>query len=606
MKIKFKDWCTFIILAILCFGLWYKLEYPRFAFVDLSFNKQQALSESENYLKSKGVDTNKYARAVIFDSDERFNRYFQHAAGLKAEEEFIKQHDFDLFRWMVRFFKESQKEEYLVYLSPRTGKVIRFMHLIEDVEPRADLGKEASRQTAESFLRDNFGADLKNYDFHEEKIKRYENRIEYVFSWEKKGVYIPWKAHQGGAKLLTEVTVSGHKIREFYKNKFDLPEGFVRYVEKQFVLGAYLYSIFYIIIFILLAWSVNIVLRRRQDIVPRLTKKWFYYAACFLLVINTADFINNLQNVFMAYPTSARLSSFIGLAFTRWLFNTGFLIIGFIMPGIAGETLCSEVFPEKKYNTFLSYIKSSFFNRTLTRSVILGYLIWVIMLGLQAVVFYNGQKYLGVWREWYTMTYFSSSYVPLFSAFVIGASASLNEEINFRLFGISLAKKYLRNSILAVILASVVWGMGHTMYAIFPVWFRIVEISLIGLFYGFIFIRFGIIPLLVAHYLFDVFLCSAAYLLGKSSLYLFYTSVGLLAIPLFLAILAYFTNKSQIDKPLRNTLDEVQVYNLGVLVTFVSAKRSQGCSIESIKNELIRHNWDHLLVGLAIKEVFKE
>ena len=204
------------------------------------------------------------------------------------------------------------------------------------------------------------------------------------------------------------------------------------------------------------------------------------------------------------------------------------------------------------------------------------------------------------------MTYFSSSYVPLFSAFVIGASASLNEEINFRLFGISLAKKYLRNSILAVILASVVWGMGHTMYAIFPVWFRIVEISLIGLFYGFIFIRFGIIPLLVAHYLFDVFLCSAAYLLGKSSLYLFYTSVGLLAIPLFLAVLAYFANKSQIDKPLSNSLDEVQAYNLGVLVTFVSAKRSQGCSIESIKSELIRHNWDHLLVGLAVKEVFKE
>jgi hypothetical protein len=192
----------------------------------------------------------------------------------------------------------------------------------------------------------------------------------------------------------------------------------------------------------------------------------------------------------------------------------------------------------------------------------------------------------------------------LFTAFVIGAGASLNEEINFRLFGISFAKKYLRSSFLAVLLASVIWGMGHTLYAIFPVWFRIIEVSLIGLLYGFILIRFGIIPLIVAHYLFDVFWCSAAYLLGKSSPYLFYSSVGLLGIPLLLAVLAFFLNLPERDKPMAVVLDRIEKYNQKVLVAFVLAKKLEGSSIESIKTELIRHNWDHLLVDLAIKEVF--
>ena len=605
MKIKARDWCIFIIIAILCFGFLYKLEYPRFAFVSLPFNKQQALAESYNYLKAKGVDTDKYSCAVIFDADERFNRYFQHAVGLKAEEEFIKQHDFDLFRWLVRFYKESQKEEYLVYVSPRTGKIIRFMHLIDDIAPRIDLGKEAARQAAESFLEKTFGINLDRYDFHEEKIKRYENRIEYVFSWEKKSVYIPWKTGQGGAKLLTEVTIAGEEIREFYKNKFDLPDKFLRYVEKQLVLGEYLYSIFYIILFLLLACSVNIVLKKRQDIATRLSKKWFYCVSGLLFVINTGDFLNNLQTVFVAYPTSVRLSSFIGLAFTRWLFNTGFLMIGFIMPGIAGESLCSEVFPKNKYSPFLAYIKSSFLNRGLTKSIVLGYLIWIITLGLQAVVFYNGQRFLGVWREWHTMVHFSSANIPLFSAFVLGSSASFNEEINFRLFGISLTKKYLRNSILAVFLTSLIWGMGHTTYVIYPVWFRIIEIGFIGIFYGFIFIRFGIIPLIVSHYLFDVFWCTAAYLLGQASRHLFYTSVGLLGIPLFIAAIAYVLNRTQQEKPIRNILDEIQTYNLGVLIAFVSAKKSQGYPKEAISRELISHNWDHLLVDLAIKEAFR-
>jgi hypothetical protein len=606
MKIKISNWCIFIFLAVLSFGFWYKLEYPRFSFVDLPFNKQQALVESENYLKAKGVATQGYRHSVIFDSDERFNRYFQHTAGLKAQEEFMRQQDFDLFYWVIRFFKESQKEEFLVYISPKSGKIIRFLHLIEDIEPRVDLDKHLAKQKAQTFLQQVFGGELGQYDFHEEKIKRYENRVEYVFTWEKKGVYIPWEEGQGGAKLLTEVTVAGEEIREFYKNKFDLPDKFLRYVQKQLILGEYLYSIFYIILFGLLGWSINIVLKQRQNIVPRLVKRWFYYIAGFLMLVNTADFFNNLQYIFMAYPTGARLGSFLGLAVTRWFFNTGFLVLSFIMPGIAGEILCSEVFPENKYSSFLSYIKSSFFNRALSRSVLLGYLIWVIMLGLQAVIFYNGQRFLGVWREWHMMTGFSSAYLPWLSAFAIGVSASFNEEIIFRLFGISLTKKILRNSVLAILITAIIWGMGHTMYAIFPVWFRIIEISLIGIFFGFVFIRFGIIPLIVAHYLFDVFWCSAAYLLGRSNGYLFYTSVGLLSLPLVLALGAYLLNRSQQEKFIRQVLDKTQEYNLGVLVAFVAAKKSQGGSAQSIQKELLRHNWDNLLVGLAIQEVFQE
>ncbi|MCX5703424.1 MAG: CPBP family intramembrane metalloprotease, partial [Candidatus Omnitrophica bacterium] len=551
MKIKTRDWFIFILLAVLCFSFWYTLEYPRFAFVNLSFNKQQALTESDEYLKAKGVDTKKYAKSVIFGSDASFNRYFQHAAGLKAEEAFIAQHDYDLFYWLVRFFKESQKEEFLFYISPRSGEVIKFIHLIEDLEPRVDLGKDIAKQKAEAFLRRTFGADLGKYDFHEEKVIRYEKRIEYFFSWEKRNIYIPWKEDQGGAKLLTEVTVSGDEVRVFSKNRLELPEKFIRYAENQLILGEYFYSVFYIIFLGLLGWSVSIVLKRKHDIITRLTKRWFYYVAGFLVIINIADIFNNLQNVFMSYPTSTSLSSFFGLAVTKWIFNISFLALCFIMPGIAGESLRSETLPKNKLSSFLYYIKSSFLNRGLTRAVLFGYLVWVITLGLQAIIFYNGQKFLGVWREFNTLTYFSSAYIPLLSAFVIGATASLNEEITFRLFGISLTKKYLRNSILAIIVTSIIWGMGHTLYAIFPVWFRIIEVSLIGIFYGFIFIRFGLMPLIVAHYLFDVFWFSAAYILGRSSWYLFYNAIGLLCIPLVLAVVAYFLNRGEQEKRIR-------------------------------------------------------
>ena len=348
---------------------------------------------AENYLLAKGVDITKYTKAIVFEADEGFNRYLQHATGLKGEEDFVSQHDFDLFFWKVRFFKELEKQEYVIYASPRTGKIIGFTHLIEGLEYRPDLGKDVAKQNAELFLKNNFSIDLEKYDFHAEKIKRYENRTEYSFSWEKRGVYVPWKQGQGGAKLLVEATVAGDEIREFYKNNLELPDKFLRYVDNQFVLGEYLYRIFYFLLLGLLVCSINIALRRRQDFVPRLTKKWYYYVSGFLVVINVVDIFNNLQNIIMNYPTSASLSSFLGLSIMRVLFSVSFLALSFIMPGIAGESLCSEVFPKNKYSAFFSHIKSGFFNRRMASSISLGYIIWVMLLGIQAAIFYFGQKF---------------------------------------------------------------------------------------------------------------------------------------------------------------------------------------------------------------------
>lgn len=604
MKIKFRSWLVFIILSVLCFSLWYKLEYPRFAFVRLSFSKPQAGLAAQNYLAEKGVDTASYIKTITFDADEEFNRYLQHAEGLKGEEDFIARHDFDLFFWKIRFFKELQKPEYIIYISARTGKIIGFKHLIEGLEYRQDSGKNSAKSKAENFLKNNFYIDLEQYNFHAEKIKRYENRTEYYFSWAKKGVYVPWKQGQGGAKLLVEVTVAGDEIREFNRNELDLPEKFLRYVENQLILGEFIYRIFYFLLMGLLVCSIIIALKRKQDLVGRATKKWYYYVSGFLLIANALDILNNLQNIIMFYPTSASLGSFLGLSLMRISFNIGFLALSFIMPGIAGESVYSEVFTKNKSGSFLGYIKSGFFNRNITGSILLGYLIWIMMLGIQAVVFYLGQQFLGVWREWNTMTELSSSYLPLFSMFVLSITASLKEEVIFRLFGISLAKKYLKNSILAVVVISFIWGLGHSMYAIFPVWFRVVEVTLVGIFYGLIFLKFGIVPLIVAHYLFNVFWCSAVYLLGQSTGYMLISSAGVLSIPLGFAIIAYFLNWQKQKESLHYVLDKTQEYNLLILITFIAAKKNQGISVDLVRRELIAHNWDHALVNLAIEKVF--
>lgn len=607
MKISFKEGFLFFIAAVLCFAIWARLSYPQYSFVDLRINKKQAMAKAAEYLKTQGIDAKAYSKAAVFDIDAWGDRYLQKTVGLEGEEAFTKTYHYELFYWKVRFFKQFQKEEFFFAISPGTGEVLSYSHYIDDIASRDTGEKDAARQEAAGFLKEFFKADLEDYDFHEEKAKRFEGRTDYSFSWAKKNVYIPWKKDQGGAKLLIGATVSGQEVREFYKDFLDVPEKFKRHIENQLIFGEYLFNFYLLLYFFLLICAVNILIKRRQNVVMRLCKRWFLSLAVFLAAVNALSAYNNIHNVMMNYPTSASLASFIGTYSLRALINIIFLCFVFVIPGMAGESLRMEAFPEEPYSSFGHYLRTSFCSRGVSRAILFGYILFFITLGLQSGVFYLGQRYLGVWKEWVRLTKFSSATLPFLSAFAVSITASLNEEVTFRLFGISLGKKYLKNTALAIFFASLIWGMGHSAYAIFPVWFRTIEVGLIGIIYGWIFVKVGLIPLIVSHYLLDVFFGVAGHILGRTSGFLFMGSAFILSIPLLLALVFYFINKkeeAQDTEKIKAKLSAIQQYNLDVLMAFVSSKKSQGYSKAALKAELLTHDWDVDIVEAALDRTF--
>lgn len=604
MKISVKAWVIFILIAILGFSLWMHFGYPRFSFVDLSVNKKEARNIAVSYLNSLGVDLEGYSRVITFENDGWADRYLQKTLGSKKENQFVARYNYELFFWKVRFFKESEKEEYLIGVSPKSGEILSFAHLIEDILERKTEDQEIAKRKARRFLEEKFAINIDQYDFHEVKITRLENRTDYSFSWEHKDVYIPWQEDEGGAKLLIGATVSGNEIRWFYKNDLDIPEKFNRYVEKQLVFGEYLSSFYFLVLTFLVASSIYLLIKKRNQVVARFCKKWYIYLAILLASLSLVSFFNNLQSIIMHYSTSVSLVSYIGINLVKVIINLVLFSVAFVMVGVAGETLRNEALPEGQQCSFLHYLRSTFFSRRVSGAILLGYLLFVIMLGLQAFIFDLGQEHLGVWKEHFRFTRFSSSYIPFLGAFIVGIMASVNEEVIFRIFAISWGKKYFKNMLFAIFFSALIWGFGHSGYAIFPVWFRGIEVSIIGLMYGFVFIKYGIIPLIVAHYLFDVFWGIAAYILARSSGYLFYASLFVFLIPLILALVAYFINREEREKPIKTILDKIQRYNLGVLKIFVSERKIKGFSEAAIQKELIAHNWDIDLVEIAIREVF--
>lgn len=608
MKISIREWIIFIVIAVIALGIWYKVSYPQFLFVDLKINRPQALEIAKEYLSQQGIDTGPYLKSKIFLQDSWADRYLQKVLGFSKQEQFIRENAYELFSWGVRFFRENQKEEYIVEVSSRSGEIISFEHLIKETEARKSKDSETSRNIAREFLENKFNINFNEYDFHEELVKKFDNRTDYVFSWEKKGIYIPWDKSEdsGGAKLLIGAMVSGEEVKDFYKSKLDIPEKFKRFVKNQMILGTSIYSVINLLFLGWVAWAIFILISRKKELIFRKSYRNFIVIGVVVFALSIIDGLNNFERLLFAYPTSSFLTPFISLNFINMVLNYIFLTTAIIATGLAGESLRYEALPKNKFGSFFYYINSTVWSRSVSKLILLGYLVFLILLGLQSGVLYLGQKFSGVWVENIRLTKLSSSYVPYLSAFIIGFTASFSEEIIYRLFGISWGKRYLKNIFLAVIFASLIWGFSHTQYAVFPFWFRGLEVGILGLFFSFIFLRYGIIPVIIAHFLFDVFWGVAAYILGNTTTNLLLSSVFIMIIPLILALICFCLNREEKEKTLEVSLSKSQKYNLEILIAFLSEKKRDGLPSDIVKQELIINGWDQVLIELAIKQVYSD
>lgn len=127
-----------------------------------------------------------------------------------------------------------------------------------------------------------------------------------------------------------------------------------------------------------------------------------------------------------------------------------------------------------------------------------GYLFAIIILGIQQVIFFIGGEFLGVWSIHDPLFSNYNIWIPLFFPLLAWAAA-ISEEAIYRLFGIIIFKKLIKNTFIAVLIPSMIWAMGHTQYPIYPAYTRFIEVTILGLIFGFILLKYGFITAIFAH-----------------------------------------------------------------------------------------------------------
>jgi hypothetical protein len=598
-----------ILILSSFFGLclWAKFIYPQLIFSHLIVDRVKALDLAKESLRQRQIDPAEFQTAIVFTFDSTTNQFLQSAIGFEGLKRFIEKHDLDMYFWLIRFFKENKKEEYRLTVSSKTGEVTSLKHVMEDSSPREPIDKLLAQQKALDFLRKKFALDESLYELTDQYTKVFDHRTEYTFAWQKKSVRIPWsdKQNSGTGKLFMSATISGPEVTHFVKNFFSVPDQFNRHIEEEENTGRILGRIikfFYILLFV---FATFYLISKHSHLATHTVKPFYFWAAGLFFVLAILSEVNDLQYTLFGYKNTSSLMLYFWEYFSERSSQIFFATIAIIIPGLAGEMLHYEVSKEQKHGSFLHSLRSTFFSRQTGWLILIGYLVFAIMLGVQSVLIKIGQDHWGVWVEHNWMAKFSTSYWPFLGALVVAYRSAFSEEILYRLFTLNWGKKIFKNVVVAVLFSSLIWGFAHSSYPVYPMWFRGVEMTIVGIFLAFVYFEFGLVTCIVGHYLFNVFWSCTDYLFGQSNSFYYYSSVFILLVPMAFSVVCFLMNRNEKERKLVWRLNKHQQHNLEILKTYlrVNQEKFQIEDKSRLRQEISSHGWDLAVVDVALEEL---
>ncbi|RRJ61749.1 CPBP family intramembrane metalloprotease [Paenibacillus oralis] len=232
------------------------------------------------------------------------------------------------------------------------------------------------------------------------------------------------------------------------------------------------------------------------------------------------------------------------------------LVVGFAVQGLVTLILAASVYFSlvggdglwrKNGINLWARSREEGYGRHVLTSVADGYAWALILLGVQSVVFFILERTIHTWSTTdATQSPYNMVYPILFP--LLAWVAGIGEEAVYRLFGIPMLKKMFRSTFVASLLTTLIWALGHTLYPIYPVISRPIELTFIGLLFSLIFLRYGFATVVFSHVIFDSILMALSLMFMGGALNI---AAGLfyIALPAIVAYVIYLFNPPGKERP---------------------------------------------------------
>jgi membrane protease YdiL (CAAX protease family) len=191
-------------------------------FVRFHINASEATARADQVLRDNKLEPTSYLHAttITYTFDGYANEYMRRTIGIAAANRVYRDRVPSAF-WTVRYFRDSQNEEYMVVLQP-DGSLHSLHHTLDEKAPGANLTKDEALARAEVYLRDQKKLDLSSWNLVEPRTDKHPSRTDHTFIWEQKAA-LDSAAGSAGAHVRLQVQVQGDEVSG-YRVFIKIPE----------------------------------------------------------------------------------------------------------------------------------------------------------------------------------------------------------------------------------------------------------------------------------------------------------------------------------------------------------------------------------------------
>lgn len=507
---KTYEWALFAIAS--CAAIIFSYRYFPDAFplihLNLTMDRTQAVLKAEQIAQTFHLGPQNARHATSFETDETTKTFIELQAGGKdAVVSMMKQNLYQIYTWHVRIFKPFEHHETALYFTP-DGTPYGFKETLSEDTPGTNVGSDHALQIAQSLAQ----AQPWHIDFTQYKViemsheKKTSGRIDHTIVYER----IKEKIGKGEYRL--NVVVSGDHVSQL-THSVKVPDEFLRSYKEMRSANetiAHWAQIIMLVLYLFGCLFIGLLfLIKKQWIIWRPALWW----ALLIGTLTSLTVLNALPIHWIRYNTALSPAIFIVQLIVQVLII--FLIYSGLCAAVflGAEGLTRHAFGNQLqlWHLFAPSVSSSY---TILGYTISAYLLVPLLLAYGVLFYTITSHFFGWWIP--SSALFDpnvlAAYFPWLTSIAVSLQAGFLEECLFRAIPLAtaalLGTRYgKRNWWIAgaFILQAIVFGAAHANYPSHPAYARLVELLMISSVFGGIYLKFGLLISIIAHFVYDVF-----------------------------------------------------------------------------------------------------
>jgi membrane protease YdiL (CAAX protease family) len=304
-------------------------------FVRFQIDAREATERADEDLRKINVDPSAYyhATTVTYTFDDFTNEYLLRTIGIAAANRIYREQVPSAF-WTVRYFRDSQNEEYFLVLKP-DGSLHSIHHTLDEAASGANLSKEEAQARAEVYLRDQKSVTLADWNLVETHTDKKTARTDHTFEWGQKTALDAAPSGQG-AHVRMQLQVQGDEVSG-YRIYIKIPETW-RDAEKRSTPAQLVQSFLLAAGIGVAALTLLVVFFRnlKSPGVARVPWRALGKLSILMLLAGIAIYVNRLPQLLLNYTTSSPLATYYLILSISLVFITAmYLAIGVLLLGLA-------------------------------------------------------------------------------------------------------------------------------------------------------------------------------------------------------------------------------------------------------------------------------